>query len=71
MDGAQVYQPTIRHTRKTTHALPRLRTPPRDLPAYGGAFEVQSDEEREKVAKMMAEKRKSLPFMKKKEAENE
>ena len=50
---------------------PDYALPPRDLPEYGGAFEVQSDEEREKVAKMMAEKRKSLPFMKKKEADNE
>lgn len=50
---------------------PDYALPPRDLPAYGGAFEVQSDEEREKVARMMAEKRKTLPFMKKKEADNE
>lgn len=50
---------------------PDYALPPRDLPAYGGAFEIQSDEEREKVAKMMAEKRKTLPFMKKKEADNE
>ena len=50
---------------------PDYALPPRDLPEYGGAFEVQSDEEREKVAKMMAEKRKTLPFMKKKEADNE
>ena len=50
---------------------PDYALPPRDLPAYGGAFEVQSDEEREKVARMMAEKRKTLPFMKKKGANNE
>ena len=50
---------------------PDYALPPRDLPAYSGAFEIQSDEEREKVAKMMAEKRKTLSFMKKKEADNE
>lgn len=44
---------------------PAMAYQPRELPTYGGAFEIQTDDERAEVSKMFKDARANLPFMKK------